>query len=541
MGIDQTRSGIESIGQSPSTFGAEVLLGLGTTASPLPTVFTRGPMHVVHHGNVAFGRLIGASLEDLVGKPLLGLFADAGGLTELLERVYGGGVSDFARDVTYTCLPGRTGHCTAIVCPLLDEHARRQGLMVWLIDTTEQVRARQQEAQLVAEAAQANGALLLAGLREQGLAEQAQQKTDEMNALLANVSEGVVVADRGRDIILMNPVAREVLGFSEIPTLEEYCRCEVWYPDGRRVSVGECGLGRALGGEHFSDEELIIMGPGGAERHVVFSGSALRDATGAVVLAINVFRDVSKLRELEATREEYVSLVSHDLRGPLSAARMAAELLHRQPEKLHDSSGLAGKIVRSLERTDRMVRNLLDAHRIRAGKRLPLVLGLCNLTDVARDVADELQPIHGDWFRLQADDEVWGHWSYDELRRALWNLASNAAKHGAAEAPITIDIRRIAEGVRVSVHNQGAPIPAENQGLIFRAFSQAQARGPAIRRGWGLGLTLVLGCAEAHGGRVVVESTAASGTTFAIELPLDSRPYQDEAGTPGRIGRRAQP
>lgn len=349
-----------------------------------------------------------------------------------------------------------------------------------------------------------------------------------MNALLANVSEGVVVANGGRDIVLMNPVARQVLGFSEIPTLDEYCRRELWYSDGRRVSIGECGLGRALGGEQFSDEELIIVSPGGAERHLVLSGSGLRDATGAVVLAINVFRDVTRLRELEATREEYVSLLSHDLRGPLSAARMAAEMLDRQPERLRDASGTAGKIVRSLERADRMVRNLLDAHRIRAGKRLPLVLGLCNLADVARDIADELQPMHGDLFRLQADDAVWGHWSYDELRRALWNLASNAVKHGAPETPVTIDVRRIADGVRVSVHNQGVPIPAESQALIFRAFSQVQAAGPAGRRGWGLGLTLVLGCAEAHGGRVVVESTAESGTTFALELPLDSHPYQDE-------------
>lgn len=163
MDRDQTRNGIESIGQSPSTFGAEVLLGLGTTTSSLPAVFTRGPAHLVHHGNVAFSRLISALLEDLSGKPLLGLFTDAGVLTELLDRVYGSGVCDFARDVTFTCAPGRTAHCTAIVCPLLDEHARRQGLLVWLIDTTEQVRARQQETQLVEEAARANEALLLAG------------------------------------------------------------------------------------------------------------------------------------------------------------------------------------------------------------------------------------------------------------------------------------------------------------------------------------------------------------------------------------------
>jgi PAS domain S-box-containing protein len=526
MNSEQTHDAIESVGQPPRTFDAEALLSLGTEESPLPTVFTRGERHVVHHGNPAFGRLVGASPDAFVGKPLLGLFTDAGALTGLLSRVYGG-ASDFAVDVTYTSLPGRTAHCTAIACALFDEQARRQGLMIWLIDTTEQVQARRREAQMVEEAAQVNEALLLAGLREQELAERAQRKTDEMNALLENMTEGVVVADGGSYILLMNPVGREILGFPEIPTLEEYCRRELWYRDGTRVPARKCGLARALLGEQFSDEERLILGPDGSQRHLVFSGSALRDATGAVVLAINVFRDVSKLRELEATREEYVSLVSHDLRGPLAAARIGAELLQSDPETLHDPSGIAAKVVRSLDRADGMVRNLLDAHRIRAGKRLPLELEHCNLTAIAQDVADELRAIHGgDRFRLRMEEEVRGYWSADELRRALWNLASNAVKYGAAEAPVTIEIGRIQDGVRLSVHNQGIPIPVEDRALLFRAFSRVRAVGTDVRRGWGLGLTLVLGCAEAHGGRVSVESSVASGTTFVIELPLDSRPYQ---------------
>jgi PAS domain S-box-containing protein len=528
MDAVETRNTVESAGQPPKPFEAEALLRLGTEGSPIPTVFTRGERHVVHHGNPAFGRLVGASPEALVGTPLLGLFAEAGDLTELLDRVYHGGVSDLSVDMTYTGPTGTITYGTIIACPLLHEPASQPGLMIWLIDTTEQVRARRREVQMVEEAARANAALLLAGLREHELAERAQQKTDEMNALLANMTEGVVVADGGGHIVLMNPVGRRILGFSEVPTLEEYCSRQLWYGDGTRVPAREGGLSRALRGEQFSDEELLIVAPGGSQRHIVFSGSALRDATDAVVLAINVFRDVTKLRELEATREEYVSLVSHDLRGPLSVARIGAELLQSHPETLRDPRGIAAKVVRSLDRTDRMVRNLLDAHRIRAGKRLPLELERCNLTGIAQDVAEELSSVHGDRFRLQGEEDVWGYWSADELRRALWNLASNAVKYGAAEAPVIITLSRIPDGVRLSVHNQGTPIPAEDRALLFRAFSRVQAAGTAARRGWGLGLTLVLGCVEAHGGRVSIESTVESGTRFVLELPLDARPYQEQ-------------
>ena len=520
-------------GERPSTkLTPAALLHHATEPSPVPTVLTTGAQHVVEHGNPAFLQLVGASPDHVEGRPLVAFFADAGALAELLDRVHASSVSDVAIDLAYTRADARTAYCTALVQPRLDEQARCKGLLVCLLDTTEQVRARHRAAQAAAEAQQANEALLLAGLREQELAERALQQAAEMNALLDNMTEGVVIAGGSGKIVLMNPVGREMLGFPEMPTLEEYHRLDLRRRDGTTpVPVEERGLSRAIRGEQFSDDEMTLIRPDGSQRHLLCSGSALRDPSGAVVLAINVFRDITRLRELEATREEFVALVSHDLRGPLSSARIAAEILHRHPEMLAERPDIAAKILTNLDRTDRMVRNLLDAHRIRAGQRLPLDLERCDLAAIARDVAEELTAIHGDRFQLRLENEVMGFFSPGELRRALWNLASNAVKYGARETPIVIAVERMPEGARVLVRNQGPPIPPEQQPLLFRPFSQARAEGNATARGWGLGLTLVLGCAQAHGGRVTVESTAESGTTFALELPLDARPYQTSSHT----------
>ena len=117
-----------------------------------------------------------------------------------------------------------------------------------------------------------------------------------------------------------------------------------------------------------------------------------------------------------------------------------------------------------------------------------------------------------------------GFWSSDELRRALWNLATNAVKYGASDKPITISVTRTAQGAQASVHNWGRPIPRDEQNELFRPFSRTHAAQVGGQKGWGLGLTLVHGCAEAHGGRVSVESTEEAGTTFRLELPLDARP-----------------
>jgi signal transduction histidine kinase len=130
--------------------------------------------------------------------------------------------------------------------------------------------------------------------------------------------------------------------------------------------------------------------------------------------------------------------------------------------------------------------------------------------------------MHGDRIFVDADDSaIRGVWSEDELHRALWNLVTNAVKYGAPDEPITIAVRRSPLGAYISVHNTGSPIPADEQAHIFDAYARARAADAADRPGWGLGLTLVRGAAEAHGGHVAVTSDRDAGTTFTIDLPLD--------------------
>ena len=225
-------------------------------------------------------------------------------------------------------------------------------------------------------------------------------------------------------------------------------------------------------------------------------------------------------------RERFVSVLAHDLRGPLSAAKMNAHLLIRHPEALDERRAIAIKIERNINRTDRMIHDLLDANLIRAGKRLPLRLDQCDLGAVAREVMEELASIHGERFALRAADGIRGIWSAEELRRALWNLATNAIKYGAPDKPVTITVERTDGGVEASVHNHGSLLSREDRAQVFEPFARTRSAQTGSARGWGLGLTLVHACAEAHGGRVRVDSDAATGTTFTLELPLDARPHQ---------------
>jgi signal transduction histidine kinase len=202
-------------------------------------------------------------------------------------------------------------------------------------------------------------------------------------------------------------------------------------------------------------------------------------------------------------------------------------MLVRHPERLDERRDLALKIDRNIDHTDRMIRDLLDANRIRAGERLPLRIDECDLSAVAREVFEGLVAAYGERrVALKVEERVLGFWSFEELRRALWNLGTNAVKYGKADEPITLSVSRTPGGARASVHNWGTPISKADQKDLFRPFSRAPAALRGGQAGWGLGLTLVHGCALAHGGRVEVESTAEAGTTFTLELPHDSRPFQ---------------
>ena len=227
-------------------------------------------------------------------------------------------------------------------------------------------------------------------------------------------------------------------------------------------------------------------------------------------------------------RERFVSILAHDLRGPLSAAKMSAELMMRRTEPDDRRRDLAVRIERNLERMDRMIRDLLDVSRVRGGQRLPLRLEDCDLGAVAHEVIEELSATHGNRLELApGGGVVRGIWSHEDLHRALWNLGTNAVKYGQSDRPITIRVERTASGVRASVHNFGNPIPPEKRARLFDLYSRLREGSVT---GWGLGLALVRACAEAHGGEAAIgESSEEAGTTFTIDLPSDSRPFQQQA------------
>jgi signal transduction histidine kinase len=224
------------------------------------------------------------------------------------------------------------------------------------------------------------------------------------------------------------------------------------------------------------------------------------------------------LRAERRLRSQFVAILAHDLRGPLAAARLAAGLLAaRDPAPPRAERRNVDRVVRNLDATDRMVTDLLDAETIHAGHRLPATLAAHSLAEIARAVVSELDAGHPSRVALRTEGGTTGLCDAALVRRAVWNMLTNAVKYGSREAPIEVSVRGCEGAVEVAVHNDGAPIPEAEQAGLFDPFSRVAT--PRGAHGWGLGLALVRGTAEAHGGSVRLESAPGRGTTFTLRIP----------------------
>jgi PAS domain S-box-containing protein len=242
-------------------------------------------------------------------------------------------------------------------------------------------------------------------------------------------------------------------------------------------------------------------------------------------------RDISErkraeaaLRELERLREEWVSLVAHDLRQPASSILLSAQTLARTraagtPEKDHKA---VERIRSAATRLNRMIDDLLDASRIEA-KRLSVSQQVFDLGGLAATVAESMRETVGPHAMVVTASPGQYAWiDPDRIQQVLINLIGNAAKYGDRETDILVVAETHEDVVEVSVTNYGPGIPAEEIPRLFSRFKRTVGASASATPGTGLGLYIAKGLIEAHGGQIWVDSTPGALTTFHFAVPRAS-------------------
>ena len=359
------------------------------------------------------------------------------------------------------------------------------------------------------------------------LYQQVKAERERLTAIIENSGDGVMIVNPYRMIQTWNRTLANLTGISADAAIGRFCYdvLDLRTKQGESVCHTACPLlhpppdGRlyAEGIHHRADGLAITLAD-------IYSPQ--KDQEGYVTQIIANVRDITRLQEAEELKQTLLSVISHELKTPVSIIKGYADTLAREDANWDQQTladGLA-VIEEEADRLDRLITNLLEASRLQSGA-LRLRLSYINLADLARTAVDKLQATtqkHSLEFDFPPDlPPIQG--DFERLSEVLTNLVGNAIKYSPDGGPIKVGGMLGANNtVRLYVSDQGIGLSPADQERIFDRFYRVDNRLTRQTPGTGLGLFLVKAVVEAHGGRVWVESAPGKGSTFWVELPTSS-------------------
>jgi nitrogen-specific signal transduction histidine kinase len=298
-------------------------------------------------------------------------------------------------------------------------------------------------------------------------------------------------------------------------------RIQTFTRDGQLVPRENLMVVKAFRGETSPPTEMtVIASDGKSKRHMLAMAGPLRGPDGRVEAVVSSQQDVTALRELADAKDHFLRIASHELRSPLTSLRATTSLLEMDPSAIEDPerrATLLDRVQRQTARLTRLVEQLIDSVRLNATEP-PLERVETDLVTLCREVIEALP----DEARVQLDAKwpVVGKWDGARLEQVLSNLISNALRY--SEQPITVRVRAHQRRAIVEVIDRGIGIPEEVRGRLFTPFFRAPNAMATSKGGLGLGLHIAHEIVRRHGGTLTVQSRLGEGSTFIVDLPVDT-------------------
>ena len=361
---------------------------------------------------------------------------------------------------------------------------------------------------------------------------------DEQAGVL-RLAENFDAAGRMPDDAVLRPgdgVVGRVFVSREPLIVKDYQTWEGRTAVGRETGLRTClavplvRSGRALGALSIrSNEPTVAYTEDDARMLALFADQAAAALT--TVEAFGRQRDaVEQLERLNRAKSEFVSIVSHEFRTPLTGIQGFSEMMRDEELTLDEMREYAGDINKDAQRLNRMIDEMLDLDRMESG-RMTVHAERMDLNSVVEEVVDRVRPnapnhtltldLQSDLPQIQADR--------DRITQVASNLLNNAVKYSPTGGRITVTTRAEGDHLRLDVRDEGLGIPPEALETIFERYSRVDSQATKDIPGTGLGLPIVRQIVQLHGGKVWAESELGRGSVFHVVLPLAAMGARVEA------------
>ena len=382
----------------------------------------------------------------------------------------------------------------------------------------------QRETRFLQTVAKEMGTALLVMEGRQALRTQEQK----LEAIVDSTTDAIIQVDADGHVRDFNPAAERLTGYAVADALTRSCS-EILGCSRHSGCGGNCPFVQVLStGEPIPYAEIAMAGREG-QRHVAASVAVLdlgheRGAGGASRSSVGILRDVTRQKQIEQMKADFLTTVSHQLRTPLALLRGYVDtLLHLDLSEQERAKFVAG-IGDTTVRLEQLVAQILDVTRIEEG-HMELQREHVRLVDMVRRAITALP-------RQAYPSRVWAEVSADlplldvdpqRFEQVLINLLDNALKYSPPAGQVIIKAEQSGRRVLVRVLDEGIGIPPEEQADVFDKFHRASNARDLQLPGTGLGLFICRSIVQAHGGQMSVSSTPGKGTVISFWVPVLER------------------
>jgi PAS domain S-box-containing protein len=336
-------------------------------------------------------------------------------------------------------------------------------------------------------------------------------------SLVESLSDGIIMYNNNKDVILINPAVSKYTGFSK-----EYFNFNDFFKlfsgiNFRLIINDSIKTGKM---EHLNEIQIL-------NKFYEMIVVPVRDNLKKIVGGAIIIHDITHIKQIDRMKTEFVSVASHQLRTPLTAIKLFTEMLMRGEvgDLLKEQKEYLDNIYQSTDRMVKLVNDLLNVTRIESG-RLKIDPQPTNLSDFIKSIIAEAGPIAAIKkisIKYDMEDGEMPEIAIDRnlIQQVIHNLLTNAIRYTPAEKnSVDIALKKNKENYVISVSDYGIGIPPEAQGRIFEKFFRADNAVKTETEGTGLGLYVCKMIVESSGGKIWFESKIGKGTVFYVSLPM---------------------